>query len=181
MTELLAHLPKLLPRPYSIANSQLADKCVLKICFSVINIDHDKKGLATGYLEDIILNENSIEYSVKKLSLSGSKDKLVSLYLRKNMNGFVLPKLETPLLLIGPGTGVAPFIGFLEERSILKERNSALNIGRTWLYFGCRHPDTDHIYKKELDGFVERGVLEKLSVTFSRIATGGVRYIQVRS
>lgn len=140
-----------------------------------------RKGVTTGYLEGILMKKDSIEDCLENMSLSDGRSRKILMYLRKNMNGFVLPENDTPLLLIGPGTGVAPFIGFLEERSHIKKLNSSLLIGDAWLFFGCRNPETDHIYKKELDSFVENGILKKLSTSFSRIENGGVKYVQVGS
>ncbi|CAG9135725.1 unnamed protein product [Plutella xylostella] len=175
---ILANVGRLLPRPYSIVNRQ-TDSKMLKICFSVIQLENNRKGLTTGGLESMILKKTSIEEGLKNLSLNEGGFGKVSIYLRKNMNGFALPEdPEKPLLLIGPGTGVAPFIGFLEERQAQKEEKSTLKLGDVWLFFGCRNPKLDFLYEHELNEFVEKGCLTRLSTAFSRIENDGVKYVQ---
>ena len=67
------------------------------------------------------------------------------IYIRKSQ--FRLPtKHETPIIMIGPGTGLAPFRGFIQERHLTKEE--AKNIGDTILYFGCRKRSEDYIYEE---------------------------------
>ncbi len=71
-------------------------------------------------------------------------------------------KPDVPMIMIGPGTGVAPFRGFLQERRALGHR------GRNWLFFGERHAQTDFYYRDELVGMRDDGHLTHLSVAFSR-------------
>ena len=71
----------------------------------------------------------------------------LSVFLRSS-NGFRLPKSsETPLILIGPGTGVAPFVGFLAHREELLKSNPNLPCGPIWLFYGCRSRDQDYLFK----------------------------------
>lgn len=165
MGVVLAHSTRLLPRPYSIMNSINTNKNIIKICFSV-----DKnKGLVTGWLEKMILNNNLVN-AMKNLSIKISKDGfVVPIYLRKNM-GFLLPENAKKLIFIGAGTGVAPFIGFLEGNL---NKNFVI-----WLYNGCRNPNIDCLYKHELEEFLKNGVLSKLRTAASRTENGGVKYVQ---
>ena len=91
-------------------------------------------------------------------------------YIHKN-DQFRLPPADKDVIMIGPGTGVAPF------RSFLAERDSTGAGGRNWLFFGDQHFVTDFLYQSEMQNWVETGVLTKLSVAFSRDQTEKI-YVQ---
>lgn len=176
-------MPRLLPRPYSIVNSGLVDANVIKICFSVTELEGNRKGIVTGWLENIINSKsNGIEEKMKMLNIKNNNSCKVPIYLRKNVSEFTMPEeLETPLILIGPGTGVSPYIGFLEERQYLKEKYLEKNLGDVWLFFGCRNPDLDFIYQDQLNTFLNNGILSNLSTSFSRVDNSDTKYIQVHN
>lgn len=89
----------------------------------------------------------------------------VSVFVKKSH--FKLPKYWTrPIVLIGPGAGIAPFIGFLQERRFHKNRG--IHLGRCALFFGCRTKELDFIYEDELNGFLSDSTLDHLFVAFSR-------------
>jgi sulfite reductase (NADPH) flavoprotein alpha-component len=76
---------------------------------------------------------------------------------------FRVPEDNTvPMIMVGPGTGIAPFRAFLQERQARQA------IGKNWLFFGDRNADTDFIYQDELNAFKEQGVLTRLELAFSR-------------
>ncbi|XP_073740292.1 NADPH--cytochrome P450 reductase [Callorhinus ursinus] len=90
---------------------------------------------------------------------------LVPMFVRKSQ--FRLPfKATTPVILVGPGTGVAPFIGFIQERAWLRQQGK--EVGETLLYYGCRRSDEDYLYREELAGLHQDGSLTQLNVAFSR-------------
>eukprot|EP01135_Chromosphaera_perkinsii_P003701 Nk52_evm19s252 gene=Nk52_evmTU19s252 len=166
-----------------------------------------RRGLCTGFFEDVFdhcigpqkMNQkenslsqdnnegaNTLESELKGLKLSTSNPRKTFagkevLVFHKKTNDFNLPHSnETPLLLIGPGTGVAPFIGFLRERQIAKL--NGCKSGSITLIYGCRYDEFDFLYKDELNEYLESGVLTKLYVAFSRKGTnvGGIegKYVQ---
>ncbi|XP_026564441.1 NADPH--cytochrome P450 reductase [Pseudonaja textilis] len=156
MDHLCELLPRLQARYYSIASTSKVDPNSIHICAVVVEYttktNRVNKGVATNWLMKKQPNEN------------GHKS-TVPLYVRKSQ--FRLPfKPSTPVIMIGPGTGIAPFIGFIKERGWLKQQGK--EVGETVLYFGCRHEKEDYIYKEELAKFVKEGALTQLNVAFSR-------------
>ncbi|MGD6816061.1 assimilatory sulfite reductase (NADPH) flavoprotein subunit [Metabacillus sp. 84] len=99
-------------------------------------------------------------------------DKL-PVYVQSNQN-FKLPENgDTPIIMIGPGTGIAPFRSFMQER---EEKGAG---GRSWLFFGDRHFVTDFLYQTEWQKWIKDGVLTKMNVAFSRDTAEKV-YVQHR-
>jgi sulfite reductase (NADPH) flavoprotein alpha-component len=96
----------------------------------------------------------------------------VPVYLQENPH-FRLPADDVPIIMVGPGTGVAPFRAFLQER---EERAVA---ARSWLFFGERNRRSDFLYQVEWQQWLKDGVLSRLDVAFSR--DGGEKvYVQHR-
>ncbi|MGA7718865.1 MAG: NADPH--cytochrome reductase, partial [Bradyrhizobium sp.] len=94
---------------------------------------------------------------------------------RETKAGFRLPaEPSLPVIMIGPGTGLAPFRGFLQERAALKAKGTTL--GPAMLFFGCRHPEQDYLYAEELKVFATDGITE-LYTAFSR-GDGPKTYVQ---
>jgi len=145
-TEILKILEPTAPRLYSIASSPEAHPgevhiIVAKNCFDV-NIE-SKYGLASEFLS--LLNE----------------DNELSFYISPN-NQFRLPEEDKNIIMIGPGTGIAPF------RSFIAERDATGASGKNWLFFGEQHFLTDFLYQTELQSWVETESLTKIDIAFSR-------------
>ncbi|KAG1689649.1 Methionine synthase reductase [Nymphon striatum] len=180
----LEHLPCMLPRFYSVSSSPLFDANIMKIAFSVVEIPKcesrhsDRLGVCTGFFEDNVgkflqhTDSSTIVSKLKNLSLDEWK---IPVYLRTNM-GFILPDdIHSPLIMIGPGTGVAPFISFLGHRSI--QKNNLEVLGDYMLFFGCRKKENDFIYESEMINFEKESVLKNLYLSFSR-DSGDTKYVQ---
>ncbi len=90
-----------------------------------------------------------------------SVDETLDFYIHRNAQ-FKLPAPDKDIIMIGPGTGIAPF------RSFLAERDSTGAGGRNWLFFGDQHFTTDFLYQTEIQNWIQTGVLTKINVAFSR-------------
>lgn len=146
-------MPMMTPRYYSISSSPLKQPGRCSITVGVV----DEPAISGhGQFRGVCSNHllHSAAGSTVQASLRGTSD------------GFRLPDdPSAPVIMIGPGTGIAPFRGFLQERAALKESGKAL--GEAILFFGCRHPDQDFIYREELEAYAKEGIAD-LHVAFSR-------------
>eukprot|EP00873_Tetraselmis_striata_P026190 jgi/Tetstr1/446454/TSEL_033995.t1 len=125
-------------------------------------------------LPELLARFRSVKMSLPELKGQVMAGRCVSL------NGkFRLPEdASTPVIMIGPGTGVAPMMGFLEERNVQLKEGASL--GPAHLFFGCRSSTTDFIYKELLESYCKSGVLSKdgLHVAFSREPGTPKTYVQ---
>jgi len=144
---LVGTLRKLQPRLYSIASSYKAHPGEVHLTVSTVRYKNSryKEGACSSYLSDRL-----------------NQDQEIAVYLEKNLE-FKLPvDSNTPVIMIGPGTGIAPFRSFLQER----EAEGAK--GKNWLFFGERNFSTDFLYQTELQSYHKKGLLNRLNVAFSR-------------
>lgn len=147
-------LPRLQPRYYSISSSSKLYGTTVHVTAVLVKYETStgrvNKGVATTFLADKIPSEQ--------------KPSRVPIFIRKSQ--FRLPtKTETPVIMIGPGTGIAPFRGFIQERDF--NRQEGKTIGDTVLYFGCRKRSEDFIYDEELENYSKSGLIQ-LRTAFSR-------------
>eukprot|EP00559_Dactyliosolen_fragilissimus_P006352 CAMPEP_0184856330 /NCGR_PEP_ID=MMETSP0580-20130426/1518_1 /TAXON_ID=1118495 /ORGANISM="Dactyliosolen fragilissimus" /LENGTH=697 /DNA_ID=CAMNT_0027351307 /DNA_START=30 /DNA_END=2120 /DNA_ORIENTATION=+ len=144
--------PRLIPRYYTISSSSSVHPSSIHITASVLREERKDgslfKGLCTNYLADV-----EVKGKVRVFSKESS---------------FQLPSNpEDPIIMIGPGTGIAPMRALLQERSFLVKTHG-INIGPNILYFGCRRKNLDYIYSDELESYQKDGLLSELHLAFSR-------------
>jgi cytochrome P450/NADPH-cytochrome P450 reductase len=97
---------------------------------------------------------------------------------RPSQAGFHLPDtLATPIIMVGAGTGLAPFRGFIQERAIRAAEEGPA--GEALLFFGCDHPDVDFLYRDELEQWEQQGLV-KLRPSFCFAPEGDVKFVQHR-
>lgn len=141
-------LRKLGPRLYSISSSPKAHPDEVHLTVAKVQYEFEgrsRKGVCSTYLADRVNGDGTVP---------------VFLQTAKH---FKLPTdLSLPVIMVGPGTGIAPFRAFLEERAATKAP------GKNWLFFGNPHEATDWFYREEFDSLAESGVLSKLSTAWSR-------------
>ncbi|KAJ1657485.1 hypothetical protein IWQ61_003129 [Dispira simplex] len=182
LARLLDVLPPHQPRYYSVANAPADPDSpqTLRFVFNVVQYQTpdpyyvNRMGVCTPWLQQLSHSVSSVDGNTSLTSGNLGPSSLAStstlrVFLKPNANGFLMDKsLERPLVMVGPGTGVAPFIGFLEQRERMQQTETNQRRGETWLFYGCRHPAKDYLFRSELAGFVERGVLDRLVESFSR-------------
>ncbi|MCV7027828.1 diflavin oxidoreductase [Mycobacterium sherrisii] len=156
--EVVDTLRPLQSRDYSIASSPLVhpDRAHL----TVATVRYDAGGRRHGGVASTFLADRA---------------ETVRVQLRPN-HSFRLPAADVPIIMIGPGTGIAPFRAFLQERQAVGAS------GRSWLFFGDRRRHCDFLYRDELGAFVGSGTLSRLDLAFSRDCAGDEpkRYVQHR-
>ncbi|KAG8182223.1 hypothetical protein JTE90_002654 [Oedothorax gibbosus] len=155
MDHVLELLPRLQARYYSISSSPKVHPTSVHITAVLVDYEtptkRTNKGVATGWLRGLHPSEEATHK--------------IPIFIRRSQ--FRLPsKSTTPVIMIGPGTGLAPFRGFIQERSFMKKEGKP--IGDTILYFGCRKEKEDFLYGDELRAYLEEGAVTKLHLAFSR-------------
>lgn len=139
---------KLPPRLYSIASSPLAHADEVHLTVAAVRYnthDRDRKGVCSTYLADLVKTGDSVQ-----------------VFVQPNKNFRLPADGSTPVIMVGPGTGVAPFRSFIEHRAALGSP------GKNWLFFGDQHYTYDFLYQLEWQDHLKDGTLTKLDVAFSR-------------
>eukprot|EP00640_Fibrocapsa_japonica_P000889 CAMPEP_0113933598 /NCGR_PEP_ID=MMETSP1339-20121228/740_1 /TAXON_ID=94617 /ORGANISM="Fibrocapsa japonica" /LENGTH=678 /DNA_ID=CAMNT_0000934937 /DNA_START=174 /DNA_END=2210 /DNA_ORIENTATION=+ /assembly_acc=CAM_ASM_000762 len=155
LADLISLLPHLQPRYYTIASSSKAHPGRVHLTVSVVQKlrDGGRKfhGVCSNQLKNLVVPSKpwpAVQGLLKPSSFKLPEDPSV------------------PILLIGPGTGIAPMRALLQERQW--QTQNGQNAGPNLLYFGCRRSDEDYIYREELEAFILDGTLSSLRVAFSR-------------
>ena len=156
---LMEVLEPLQPRLYSIASSPKATPACLSLTVDAVRYEiagRERLGVASTFLSERAEPGEKLKVYVQKA------------------NGFDLPAdPATPIIMVGPGTGIAPFRAFLYERA------PHPTAGKSWLFFGHQHEATDFFYREEFEHFLDTGILTKLSTAWSRDSATKV-YVQDR-
>ncbi|QSR87314.1 sulfite reductase subunit alpha [Candidatus Methylacidiphilum infernorum] len=147
--ELVSSLGRMVPRLYSIASSPLLFPEEVHLTVAVVKYKvagRMRYGVATGYLSRFA------KIGVKEIPVYNQPAK-----------HFHLPEdPSADIIMIGPGTGIAPFRAFLQHRTAAGHR------GKNWLFFGEQHQKTDFLYHEELLNWLNQGILTRLDTAFSR-------------
>jgi sulfite reductase (NADPH) flavoprotein alpha-component len=144
--EILTLLPGIAPRLYSVSSSPRVHKNEVHLTVSKHSFlaqGGQRFGLCSTFLGDLP---------------NGSP---VHFYVHRN-RAFKLPEPGKDMIMIGPGTGIAPF------RSFLSDRDASGDNGRNWFFFGEQRFQTDFLYQAEMQQYLQTGVLQKISLAFSR-------------
>ena len=155
--------PAIAPRFYSIASSPLvqpdsADLIVGTVAAPAWSGLGEHRGFASGYMASVAPGDTVYGY-VRRPNPPFAPSEDASL----------------PAILIGPGTGFAPLRGFLQHRQAQRERGAA--VGKSLLFFGCRHPDHDWLCRVEMEQWREEGLID-LHLAFSALRSHPWRYVQ---
>jgi sulfite reductase (NADPH) flavoprotein alpha-component len=157
--EIVGHLRQLQPRLYSIASSLKAAPGEVHLTVSIVRYqlrDRGRKGVCSTFLAD-------------RLQLGDP----LPVFVHHSPNFRLPTDPSRPVIMVGPGTGIAPFRAFLQERKV------AGASGQNWLFFGEQRSKCDFLYQEELMSMVKNGVLARLDTAFSRDQTHKI-YVQHR-
>lgn len=146
--EIIKSLDSLKPRLYSIASSPVVNPNQVDLVVGVVQYvlaGEQRRGVASTFLANRMIGHEPVPVFVQPCQHFGLPD-----------------DPQTPVIMVGPGTGVAPFRAFLHERRALQAA------GKNWLFFGDQHAATDFLLKEEFEDMLKDGLLSRLSTAFSR-------------
>ena len=159
-TEFAETLSPMNPRLYSIASSMKHVGNQVHLTVGKVSYQRDgreRKGVASTMLADRVQAGMALR-----------------VFRQPNHGGFTVPSDDrTPMIMVGPGTGIAPFIAFLQERDATNAS------GKNWLFFGDQHQQCDFLYQDQLTAYCDSGLLTRLDTAFSRDGDHKV-YVQDR-
>ena len=146
-------------RLYSIASSIAAHSGQVHLLVGAVryhSFDRDREGVCSTFLSGRM-----------------EQDQKLAIYVQPNKHFHLPEDNNIPIIMIGPGTGLAPFRAFLEERQATNAK------GKNWLFFGDQHEKTDFLYAEEMQKMQDEGLLSNLSLAFSRDQEQKI-YVQTR-
>ncbi|PLS08507.1 sulfite reductase subunit alpha [Neobacillus cucumis] len=146
--EMVSLLRKMTPRLYSIASSIAAHPGEVHLTIGAVRYSahgRDRKGVCSVLVAERVQDGETLP-----------------VFVQANKHFHLPESQEKDIIMVGPGTGIAPFRSFIEERAVNKAA------GRTWLFFGDQHAASDFLYQDELEKYQQEGVLTKLDAAFSR-------------
>ncbi|MCF5840860.1 assimilatory sulfite reductase (NADPH) flavoprotein subunit [Aeromonas veronii] len=158
--QLVGLLRPLTPRLYSIASAQSEVEEEVHLTVGVVRYPQEdgtvRSGAASSYLADRLIEDGEVR-----------------VFIEHNDNFRLPANPDTPVIMVGPGTGIAPFRAFMQEREALGAS------GKNWLFFGNPHFTQDFLYQVEWQRYVKSGLLSKISLAFSRDQANKI-YVQDR-
>ncbi|KAK6200187.1 FAD binding domain-containing protein [Scheffersomyces amazonensis] len=181
LIENVAHLQ---PRYYSISSSSLSEKTTINVTAVIETEKKDNRwvtGVVTNLLKNIeIVQNKSSDKPVVTYDLKGPRGKFSNFKLPVHVrrSTFKLPSNPNiPVILVGPGTGVAPLRGFIRDR--IQQKKNGSTIGETLLFYGCRNENEDFLYKEEWPEYAkELGESFEIFTAFSRHDPNKKVYVQ---
>lgn len=162
---LVLHLTPLQPRFYSISSSPMVHEGQIHLTVAVVQYKTQggsgpvHYGVASNYLSEI------------------SDGEPLYVFVRSAPNFYMPVDTKAPMILVGPGTGIAPFRGFWHHRLAQMKTQDTDDFGKIWLFFGCRKNDLD-LYRQEKKEMLESGVLDKVFLALSREDGEKKTYVQ---
>ncbi|MFF2878490.1 sulfite reductase subunit alpha [Gottfriedia sp. NPDC057991] len=146
--EIVSLLRKMTPRLYSIASSIAANPDEVHLTIGAVRYTahgRERKGVCSVLCSERIKEGDTLP-----------------VYVQVNKHFYLPESGDVDIIMVGPGTGIAPFRSFIQERAVNKVA------GRSWLFFGDQHEASDFLYKSELEKYQQDGVLTKIDTAFSR-------------
>lgn len=146
--EIVSLLRKMTPRLYSIASSLTANPDEVHLTIGAVRYTahgRDRKGVCSFLCAERVLEGDTLP-----------------VFVQANKHFHLAEFQDKDIIMVGPGTGIAPFRSFIQERAVTK------STGRSWLIFGEQHVASDFLYQNELETYQQDGVLTRLDTAFSR-------------
>lgn len=146
--EIVSLLRKMTPRLYSIASSIAANPDEVHLTIGAVRYTahgRERKGVCSVLCSERIKEGDTLP-----------------VFVQVNKHFYLPESGDKDIIMVGPGTGIAPFRSFIQERAVNKVS------GRSWLFFGDQHEASDYLYKGELEKYQQDGVLTKIDTAFSR-------------